>query len=394
MENFKPDICIIGGCGHVGLPLGLSFTHIGKRVLLLDIDETKIKQVQSGTMPFKEEGAESLLKESLQSNRLLCTSSPEKLSLASYIIIVTGTPLDEYLNPRLDAITKVLDHYFPYFRDDQILVLRSTIYPSISQKIHDYFQKREKKIHVTFCPERVIEGEALKEFSSLPQIVSGFTPVGLEKVKELFSLLTPKLIEMLPLEAELVKLFANAYRYIHFSIANQFYMIAASHQVDFYKLYHAMIEDYPRMKNFPKPGLTAGPCLLKDTMQLSAFANHHFYLGHAAMLVNENLPRFMVDHLKLNTSLSDKTVGILGMAFKAESDDRRDSLSYKLKKILKLEADTVLCSDEYIQEEDFVSKEELIERSDIIIIGTPHKKYRDLKLRDRKVLDIWNILQN
>ena len=213
----------------------------------------------------------------------------------------------------------------------------------------------------------------------------------MDKSQKLFSLLTPQTIKLDPLEAELTKLFANAYRYIHFSIANQFYQIALSQNLDFDRICAALTQDYPRMKDFPKPGFTAGPCLLKDTMQLSAFANNNFNLGHAAMLVNEGMPRFIIDTIKKTTPLSDKTVGILGMAFKSESDDKRDSLSYKLARLLRIEAKKVYCSDEYIMNEGFMNAEALIELSDLIIIGTPHLKYKTLKFNPKSVFDIWGI---
>jgi len=390
--SVQTDICIIGGCGHVGFPLGLSFANAGKKVSLLDIDKAQIEKIKHGIIPFKEEGARELLKRVLKRDLLVCTDDPAVVSGAESVIVVTGTPLDEYLNPRLDAVTGVLDQYFDYFREGQTLILRSTLYPKTSENIHDYFLRKNKKIHVAFCPERVTEGHAIEEISSLPQIVSGFTPEGIAKAKELFLLLTQKVIELTPLEAELTKLFANAYRYIHFSISNQFYMITAAHKVNFDRIYQAMVEDYPRMKNFPTPGFTAGPCLLKDTMQLSAFANHNFYLGHSAMLVNENMPRCIVDIMKSRIDLKDKRVGILGMAFKAESDDKRDSLSFKLKRLLKQEAKQVYCSDEYIEDKTFISKEELIERSDVIAIGAPHKAYAALKLEGKAVFDIWGIV--
>ena len=390
----KPDITIIGGCGHVGLPLGLSFAKIEKKIALLDLDQNTIQKINSGIVPFKEDGAQELLTEAIKKKLLLATKSAEVLSSSEFVIIVTGTPLDEHLNPRLDSIFKVLDQYFEYLRDNQVLILRSTVYPTTSQKVHEYFVKKGKNIHVTFCPERIAEGHALKEITTLPQIISGFSSCGIEKVKELFLLLTPKVIHLTPLEAELAKLFTNAYRYIHFSIANQFYQLTSSLNIDFNTIYHAITEDYPRMKHFPKPGFTAGPCLLKDTMQIYAFSDQRFHLGQAAMLINENMPRTIINFIKSKTSIEDKIIGILGMAFKAESDDKRDSLSYKLAKMLRIEAKQVLCSDEHIQDKNFVSTEELMNRAHIIIIATPHKKYSTLSFKKHhQVFDIWNVIK-
>jgi UDP-N-acetyl-D-mannosaminuronic acid dehydrogenase len=143
----------------------------------------------------------------------------------------------------------------------------------------------------------------------------------------------------------------------------------------------------------PGPGFAAGPCLFKDTMQLAAFSNNKLVMGHSAMLVNEGLPAFLVNQLKQQVSLSRQTVGILGMAFKAEIDDPRASLSYKLKKLLELEAARVLCSDPYVKDKSLVPVEQILDEADVIFIATPHQAYRNLKIpAETKVVDIWDCL--
>jgi UDP-N-acetyl-D-mannosaminuronic acid dehydrogenase len=214
-----------------------------------------------------------------------------------------------------------------------------------------------------------------------------------KEVSQLFARLTPDIIVLSPPEAELAKLFTNSWRYIQFATANQFYMIAEEMGLDFYRIYAAMTRNYPRTKGFPRPGFAAGPCLFKDTMQLSASSEHRFFLGHSAMLINEGLPDFLIKLAKRDRDLADLTVGILGMAFKAESDDKRESLSYKLKKLLRIEARTVLCADEYIQDPTFISAEEVVRRSDVIFIGAPHTRYRSLDYQGKPVIDVWNFLE-
>jgi UDP-N-acetyl-D-mannosaminuronic acid dehydrogenase len=195
-----------------------------------------------------------------------------------------------------------------------------------------------------------------------------------------------------PLEAELAKLFTNSWRYIQFATANQFYMLAEEYGASFYRIYNAMTHNYPRTNNFPRPGFAAGPCLFKDTMQISAFAQNTFFLGHTAMLVNEGLPNFLVDQVKKLHPLSEMTAGVLGMSFKAEIDDRRESLSYKLKKLLQVEAKRVLCTDVYIKSDSFATEEDVLARSDVIFIGAPHAHYKTLDYRDKHVVDVWNLL--
>ena len=141
-----------------------------------------------------------------------------------------------------------------------------------------------------------------------------------------------------------------------------------------------------------KAGFAAGPCLFKDTMQLASFYKNNFFLGHSAMLVNEGLPNYIVDRLKLKHDLSSTVIGILGMTFKADNDDIRESLSFKLKKLLELEVKNVYCSDFHLSSNDYLSEEELIDKCDIIILATPHKRYRSLDFKGKKVYDMWNFL--
>ncbi|MDX1584616.1 MAG: UDP binding domain-containing protein, partial [Thermoanaerobaculia bacterium] len=161
----------------------------------------------------------------------------------------------------------------------------------------------------------------------------------------------------------------------------------------FHRIHDALTRDYPRMAGIPKSGFAAGPCLFKDTMQLATATGNSFSLGHAAMLINEGLPNFVVDRLKGEYDLSKMTVGILGMAFKAGSDDSRESLSYKLRKILEYEARRVVCTDEYVSDESFLPVGEVLALSDLLILATPHPEYRDLDYpKDKPVIDIWNFL--
>lgn len=266
------DICIVGGCGHVGLPLGIAFADKGKNVALYDINQTNIDTVNKGTVPFMEEGAEPILKRVIKQKRLTATSDVSIISKAKVVIMVIGTPVDQYLNPKVLEIIKAVNEIKDQLRDDQLLVMRSTLFPGITEKVHDYLLRNNKKTKVAFCPERIVEGKALTELEDLPQIISGCTPEAAKEAEKLFKTLTKKTLEVSPTEAELAKLFTNTWRYINFAISNQFYMIANNYGLNFYSIYNAMTEDYPRLKSFAKAGLAAGPCLFKDTMQLSSLA--------------------------------------------------------------------------------------------------------------------------
>jgi UDP-N-acetyl-D-mannosaminuronic acid dehydrogenase len=230
----------------------------------------------------------------------------------------------------------------------------------------------------------------LEELTQLPQIIAAFEPEAMARAGRLFSILSPEIIELEPTEAELAKLFTNSWRYLNFAISNQFYVLAQSYGLDFYRIYDAVTRDYPRMASFARAGFAAGPCLLKDTLQLAAFTGNNFFLGHAAMLVNEGLPNYLVSQLR-PTGLATKSVAILGMAFKRDSDDVRDSLSYKLRKLLEVEAREVLCTDPYVQDSSLVPLDDALTRADIIILGAPHSVYQSLTFpAEKQVVDVWN----
>jgi UDP-N-acetyl-D-mannosaminuronic acid dehydrogenase len=384
--NKVQNVVVVGGCGHAGLPFGMVLADHGMQVVLLD--EAKVASINQGHMPFLEAGAEALLPK-LIGKSLIATTDPECLRSAEVVISVIGTPVDEHLNPTVSALYRSLDDLIEYVPDGSLLVLRSTLYPGVTRILKDRIDERKREIHVAFCPERIAEGKAIEELTSLPQIISAFEPVALAKAREIFSQIAPAIIELEPLEAELAKLFTNSWRYLNFAASNQFYMLAESYGLDFYRIYNAVTQEYPRMRSFARAGFAAGPCLLKDTLQLSAFSSNNFFLGHAAMLVNEGLPNFIVSQLR-SEGLSKSTVAILGMAFKGDSDDNRSSLSYKLKKLLQVEARNVLCTDPLIIDPRFVPLEEAVERADVIILGAPHSAYRDLQFpAGKRVVDVW-----
>jgi len=304
---------------------------------------------------------------------------------------VVGTPVDEHLNPTVHTLYRTVDKLVEQMPPDSLLVLRSTVYPGVTKLVQDRIRARHGRIHVAFCPERITEGNAIEELTHLPQIVAAFEPEAVNRARALFLSITSTIIELDPLEAELAKLFTNSWRYLNFAVSNQFYMLAESYGLDFYRIHDAATRGYSRMRSFARAGFAAGPCLLKDTLQLAAFASNNFFLGHAAMLINEGLPNFVVNQLRAH-DLAKKTVAILGMAFKAESDDRRDSLSYKLKKLLEVEAGCVLCTDPYVADSGLVPLDEAVKRADILILGAPHAAYRDLVFPAGKLLvDVWGL---
>ncbi len=375
----------------MGLPLSIALAGAGFGVLISDISKGAVDLINAGQLPFDEPGAAEVLETVRAAGRLTATTAPQAVGRADVVVVVVGTPIDKHLNPEALDVPRHIGQLEPHLTDGQLLVLRSTLYPGVTRMVEALLARRGRRIDVAFCPERIAEGRAMTELYSLPQIVAARSEPVRQRAARLFSKLTDKIVELEPEEAELAKLFTNTWRYIKFATANQLFMIANDYGLDYDRIRTALALDYPRAQDLPGAGLAAGPCLLKDTMQLAAFNNNQFTLGHSAMLINEGLPLYTVARLERRFDLASMTVGILGMAFKAGSDDIRSSLSYRLKRILQFKSKQVLCSDPYVRvDPELVPLERVLAEADLLVIGAPHPEYRDLEVRV-PIVDITNL---
>ena len=387
------DVVVLGGGGHVGLPLSLALAQSGLRVGIYDTNPSTLEHIAAGQMPFMENGADDLLREILPTGRLAFGSDGDMIARTEQLVVVIGTPVDEFLGPSMTIFEKAVEQIAPYLREGALVVLRSTVYPGTTAYVAQHLAARGAKVDVAFCPERIAEGHALEELHTLPQIIGADTDIAADRATALFKHLASQTVRTTTKEAELAKLFTNTWRYMKFAVANQFFMIADQAGVDYTNILRAIREDYPRAADLPGPGFAAGPCLFKDTMQLSAFTADHFPLGQAAMQVNEGLPAYIVSALERRYGgLQGKTVGILGMAFKSESDDPRASLSYKLRKLLTWAGARVLATDPYVRDDRLVPLDTVLSESDILVLGAPHKAYRSLPVGGRDVVDVWGAL--
>lgn len=388
----KNKIIVVGGCGHIGLPLSVALANAGMDVVAYDINKKNVDIALSGKMPFIEDNGDEELTKALSSGNLNIRTELCPEDVGSDFILTLGTPVDEFLNPSFSVFEKTLSPLLSYINDNSLIILRSTVYPGTTNWLHNFLQENSKKPNVAFCLERVVQCKTLEEIKELPQIVSATSEEAQKRASEIFLQLTNKVIHCDPMEAEFAKLFLNSYRYIQFAIANQFFILANNAGLDFHKIRRIMSEDYPRADGLPGPGFAAGPCLFKDTMQLVSFAQNNFGLGFHAMLVNEGLVLYVKDLIQKKYNSFDTTVGLLGMSFKKDCDDIRSSLSYKLKKTLKPIVKNVLCTDDLVTEDpELISLEETLEQSDVLVLCTPHTYLKDLKT-DKPVIDIWNYI--
>jgi UDP-N-acetyl-D-mannosaminuronic acid dehydrogenase len=400
-KNLNKTVAIVG-IGRVGLPLALFLANHGYKVYGLDVDEKKINLILGGQMPFKEEGAAALLKKHV--NKSFIPSSDFSLVAKSKVIILTlGTPVDENMNPSLVQIDAAMNSIKPYLTKDQLLILRSTVSPGTTNYVKSYIDDIGKftvgeNFYLAFCPERIAEGKSLKELAEIPQIVGGVDRISTQRAADFFDSLMIKVNKADDVSAELAKLFTNMYRYINFAIANEFMILAGNYNRDIYKVVDLVNRDYKR-GGLAVPGLTGGPCLFKDGFFLIndvPFAD----LIATSWKINESIPLFLINKIKQRRKLKGKKAVILGLAFKAEIDDTRESLAFKVKKAFERERAKVFLHDPYVPGYKSNLKE-LLSDADFIFIATNHNYYKKLDFSKIKkivnkncvICDVWNIFK-
>ncbi len=398
----KKTISVIG-IGRVGLPLALILAEEGYKVYGIGRNEAKIELLKKKKLPFIEKGITAFKKYINVS--FIPTTSYEVLSKSSVIILTLGTPIDENMNPVLDQINAALDAMIPYLRKNQLILLRSTVSPGTTVYVKDKLEmmtkfKVGKNLFLAFCPERIAEGQALRELREIPQIVGGINEASSKHAREFFESWNVPVEVTDSTSAELAKLFTNMYRYISFAISNEFMVIAESFNKNIHEIVQLVNKGYKR-GGLALPGLTAGPCLFKDGFFLIN-ENPFLDLITASWKINEAVPLFLIKKLRERVKLKNKRVAILGLAFKPEIDDIRESLSFKIRKALLREHAQVLLHDPFVKnypaQTVFSNIKEVLKDVDVVIIATNHNQYKKekakiLSLLNNKVYicDIWNI---
>lgn len=405
-KNKNRKVAVIG-IGRVGLPLALFLAAEGFTVYGLGRSNEKIQSLEKGEMPFVEKGAQPVLKAQL-GKRFFPTTDYAVIKDCDYLILTLGTPIDENMNPVYEQIDAALKAATKYLHSGQTLILRSTVSPETTAYVKAYLNDLPgitvgENFYLAFCPERIAEGYALEETKSLPQIVGGVDPASTKKAAWLFEAIGAPVMTTDAVSAELAKLFTNMYRYITFAIANEFMIIAENYQRDIYEIVNLVNRNYKR-GGLALPGLTSGPCLFKDGFFLIADFPFNDLIS-TSWKINESIPLFLVKNIKARMVLAGKKAVILGLAFKPEIDDIRESLSFKVRKAFLRERAQVVLHDpfavDYHRQKIEKDLYRALQGADLIFIGTRHKVYLDIDRQRLKKLvrpdclicDIWNVFQ-
>lgn len=405
MSGFQYDVCVIG-TGRVGLPLGLSMVDVGLSAVGLDIDEKLAATVNGGQMPFHEPGYDELV----ASGKFQVHTDPGVVSEARSLVITVGTPLHNHIETDLSQVRRVLASIADHLRPGQLVCLRSTVGPGTTTYAHRWIERNTdlvvgKDIGLAFCPERIAEGKAREELLSLPQIIGAEDEMSSTMATDLFRKLTSELFHTDYVSAELVKLFNNIARYVHFALANQFAMVADTFDANIYEIRRMANHNYPR-SYLAAPGFTAGTCLRKDFGMINEW-NPYPDMLLSAWKMNEYIPAFLVQHLLQRTEIHDKKVAIMGYSFKKDTDDTRDSLAPKLYRYIEREIPAEIAVSDHNLPETIVESgqapvtnhqvHDALDGAECVFVATNHTGYREAlrELAERSphtwVADIWNV---
>ena len=389
------NVLVVGGAGHIGLPLSLFLFSKSQNVTIFDISAKAVADINNGKMPFIEHGCEEILKQAIgsQSFRAINDLSEYEGKLWPVAIIIIGTQLLDNQQPDRLGVFECVKSIIGNLSEGALLILRSTIYPGTTDLVEEHLEKLGRSdVSVVFAPERIAEGFALKELQNLPQIVGTNNEIAADLGKSFFTSLGIVVLEASATEAEIIKLLTNSYRFAHFAIANALYLTSENLGLDYIRVFELMTYKYPRLESLPKPGYVGGPCLIKDSIQLNSFIGGDSYLIKFALKANGD----MVDHtvakaLALRKNDSQFAVGVIGVGFKPDIDDFRDSPIVEVMRKLKDEGIKVFYSDPYAQIEEFDKRniEELQEISDVLLIGTIHSEYKGLQVT-KPYISVWN----
>jgi UDP-N-acetyl-D-mannosaminuronic acid dehydrogenase len=409
-SHTSADVSVIG-LGRVGLPLALSFADRGLSVVGIDNDSTRLGSVRDGTMPFEETGAQEILDRVVASGRLTLSERVTDAAGAKHIVITLGTPSFSHIEIDMRDIRSALDDLLGALRPGHALTLRSTVAPGTTEFVAGYLAKHRgfqigEDVYVAHAPERIAAGRFFEEIDSLPCIVGGVGVRSGEVVAELFSVFDAPIVQTTPVQAELAKIWANILRYTHFALPNLLMMDCERYGANVFEVIDLVNRDYPR-GGLAQPGLTAGTCLRKDFAFSEERSNAPGMLL-AVSRVNESVPLFLVEGVKRRLgaphaaaghtpppdesdgpgvgsqapataslgALTGRKVAVLGLAFKAGTDDERDSLAHKLIRLLERELADVVAHDPHVATST-ASFEEAVQDADVVFIAANHHEFRD-----------------
>jgi UDP-N-acetyl-D-mannosaminuronic acid dehydrogenase len=372
-----PTTSVIG-LGRVGLPLALSFADRGVRVLGIDHDPEIVESLRAGRMPFNEPSAQEALDRVHGTGLLELGERAAEAARTDNIVITIGTPSFSHIESDLRQLRAVVDDLLPHLRRGHALLLRSTIAPGTTDFIAGYLKKQRdlrvgEDVFVAHTPERIAAGRFFDEITSLPCIIGGVDEASADRAAAVFEVFGAPIQRTTPVQAELAKIWTNILRYTTFALPNLLMMDCERYDANVFEVIDLINREYPR-GGIARPGMTAGTCLRKDFAFSEERSNAPGMLL-AVSRVNEAVPLFLVEGIKrrLGTIVSRK-IAVLGLTFKRDTDDERDSLSPKLIRLLERElADVAVCDPHALTPTQPLT--EAVSDADAVIVATNHSEF-------------------
>ncbi|HTA12716.1 MAG TPA: nucleotide sugar dehydrogenase [Solirubrobacteraceae bacterium] len=372
------DVAVVG-LGRVGLPLALSFADRGLEVVGIDRDAGRLGAIRDGKMPFEETDGQPLLDRVHAAGRLSLSERVADAARARHIVLTLGTPSFSHIEIDMRDIRSALDDLLGVLAPGHSLILRSTVAPGTTEFVAGYLSKHRgfdigEEVFVAHAPERIAAGRFLEEIDTLPCIIGGVGARSGEAAAELFGAFDAPIVQTTPVQAELAKIWTNILRYANFALPNLLMMDCERYSANVFEVIELINRDYPR-GGIAQPGFTAGTCLRKDfTFSEERSAAPGMLL--AVSRVNESVPLFLLEGAKRRLgSLANRKVAVLGLAFKANTDDERDSLAHKLIRLLERELADVAVHDPHVPTPT-ASFEDVLDGADVVVVAANHSEFR------------------
>ena len=399
MSKFKQDLGVIG-LGYVGLPLVVESCNSGLKVFGYDNNSDKVKKLQNGTSPI-EDISDEMLKKALQ-NDLTISDSPEALKDCEYIVISVPTPLTDY-QPDLSYVKAAARTIAENISKDQVIILESTTYPGTTievliPEIESISElKAGKDFHVGYSPERIDPGNETWNFKNTPKVISGIDDSSTKKIKNFYEKIIDEVVEVSGTkEAEMVKLLENTYRHVNIAFINELAILCNMLDIDIWEVVEAAKTKPFGFESFrPGPGV-GGHCIPIDPNYLS-FKTRQIgkpvRFVELAQEINNTMPSYIVSRIleKMNSlqkPMKNSNILILGVAYKKDISDTRESPSIDIIENLVSKGVNVSFYDPYVESLDLnvsVNKEQDInnfDNYDLILFHTSHSEFSKINFQE------------
>lgn len=396
------NICVIG-LGYIGLPTASLLGTKGFKVHGVDVSESVVNTINEGKIHIVEPDLDIMVKSAVNAGNLMAGLQPVE---ADIFIIAVPTPFKDDHQPDLSYVESATQMISPFLKPDNLVILESTSPVGTTDEVvakilKDNGHDTEKEIYVAHCPERVLPGRILIELVENDRIVGGVNPLATQKAVEFYkSFVRGEVLSTDSRTAEMAKLTENSSRDVSIAFANELSLICDQEGINVWELI-SLANRHPRVNILtPGPGV-GGHCIAVDPWFIVARSPEHARLIKMARLVNDSKPKWVINKIKSRSEkFKHPVIGCLGLAFKADVDDLRESPAVDIvRQLIEDNVGEILISEPNLQshsEFDLISCEELMRRSDIIVILVDHKEFKDIKtleLSEKVLIDTRGIIQ-